>query len=181
MENQNPVSENLPKLLILRPPHIINLFEDQFSDKFQLLKPWESPIPTDQFLAAHCASVEAMLISGLTPITADVLRRLPLLRLICTTSAGLNHIDLPECRRRGVSIANAGSAYSEDVADLAVALLIDVLRRVSAADRFVRDGVWPIKGDYPLGSKVLSLFLLDTTAHAMRAQIVNVEKSKILN
>ncbi|KAG5538508.1 hypothetical protein RHGRI_019178 [Rhododendron griersonianum] len=137
MENQNPVSENLPKLLILRPPHIINLFEDQFSDKFQLLKPWESPIPADQFLAAHCASVEAMLISGLTPITADVLRRLPLLRLICTTSAGLNHIDLPECRRRGVSIANAGSAYSEDVADLAVGLLIDVLRRVSAADRFL--------------------------------------------
>ncbi|KAI8545255.1 hypothetical protein RHMOL_Rhmol07G0027100 [Rhododendron molle] len=76
MENQNPVSENLPKLLILRPPHMINLFEDQFSDKFHLLKPWESPIPTDQFLAAHCASVEAMLISGRTPMS-DHRRRPP--------------------------------------------------------------------------------------------------------
>lgn len=160
MENQNPApSKELPKLLILRPPHIITLFENQFSDRFQLLKPWESPIPTDQFLDMYCTSIEAMLISGRTPVPAEILRRLPSLRFIATTSAGLNHIDLPECRRRGISVVNAGSEYSEDVADMAVVLLIDVLRRITAANRYVRAGVWPIKGDYPLGSKVLSLSL----------------------
>lgn len=44
--------------------------------------------------------------------------------------------------------------FSEDVADMAVGLLIDVLRKVSAADRYVRKGLWAAKGDYPLGSKV---------------------------
>ena len=44
--------------------------------------------------------------------------------------------------------------FSEDVADMAVALLIDVLRKVSAADRYVRQRLWATKGDFPLGSKV---------------------------
>lgn len=54
-----------------------------------------------------------------------------------------------------VVVANSGSVYSTDVADHAVGLLMDVLRRVSAAERFVRRGLWPVQGDYPLGSKVL--------------------------
>lgn len=44
--------------------------------------------------------------------------------------------------------------FSEDVADMAVALLIDVLRKVSAADRYVRQRLWATKGDFPLGSKL---------------------------
>ncbi|KAE7997171.1 hypothetical protein FH972_001827 [Carpinus fangiana] len=44
--------------------------------------------------------------------------------------------------------------YLEDVADLAVGLMIDVLRKVSATDRYVRKGLWPSKGDFPLGSKM---------------------------
>ena len=47
----------------------------------------------------------------------------------------------------------AGDLFSEDVADMAVGLLIDVMRRISAADRYVRGqsacGQW----DFPLGSK----------------------------
>ncbi|KAI7748608.1 hypothetical protein M8C21_012408 [Ambrosia artemisiifolia] len=62
--------------------------------------------------------------------------------------------NLPNCKQRGVKVANAGSIFSEDVADAAVGLLIDVLRRVSAANRFVKAGLWPQNGDYPLGHKL---------------------------
>lgn len=51
-------------------------------------------------------------------------------------------------------MANAGTVFSDDVADTAVGLLIDVLRRVTASDRYVCDGLWPVKGDYPLGFKL---------------------------
>lgn len=71
-----------------------------------------------------------------------------------STSAGLDCIDLPECRRRGIIVTNASLAFCEDVADCAVGLLIDVLRRISAADRFVRGGLWLVKEGYPLGFKV---------------------------
>ncbi|KAL5058423.1 hypothetical protein RYX36_030027 [Vicia faba] len=45
------------------------------------------------------------------------------------------------CKSRGIRVANLGSVYSEDVADVAVALLIGVvtkITKISAADRFVR-------------------------------------------
>ncbi|WOG91894.1 hypothetical protein DCAR_0311149 [Daucus carota subsp. sativus] len=64
-------------------------------------------------------------------------------------------MDVAECHRRGVKVTNAGDAFSEDVADFAVGLLVDVLRRVSAVDRFVRVGLWPLNGDYPLDSKAV--------------------------
>ena len=66
----------------------------------------------------------------------------------------MDHIDLAECARRGVAVANSGTVYSTDVADHAVGMLLDVLRRVSAAQRFLRRGLWPLQGDYPLGTKV---------------------------
>ena len=70
------------------------------------------------------------------------------------SSAGVEHIDLHECRRRGIMVISASAALSEDVVDYAVALLIDVLRRISAADHFVRGRLWPVKGEHPLGFKV---------------------------
>lgn len=82
---------------------------------------------------------------------------LPELRLVVTTSAGLNHIDLNECHSRGIAVADSGGIYSEDVADVAVGLLLDVWRKISAADRYVRAGNWVRDGDFPLGLKVLFL------------------------
>lgn len=70
------------------------------------------------------------------------------------SSTGLDHVDLAECSRRGIRVTNAGDAFADDVADYAVGLLIATLRRISAADRFVRAGSWPVKGRFPLGYKV---------------------------
>ncbi|TXG62748.1 hypothetical protein EZV62_009742 [Acer yangbiense] len=149
-------SHDLPQVLLLKPPLDMEVFgQDRFSsDKFRFLKAWESPLPLDQFLQAHAQSVQAILVSGGIPVTADTIRLLPALKMLMTTGAGLNHIDMPECRRRGIAVANAGSVPSEDVADLAVGLLIDVLRKVSASDWYVRRGLWITNGDFTLGSKV---------------------------
>ncbi|KAI3429010.1 uncharacterized protein J3R85_008829 [Psidium guajava] len=145
----------LPCILLLRHPPHFSLLNRPLPDNFHFLKPWESPLPLHDFLSsADAGSADAILTSGGAPITADMLRRLPKVRLVITTSAGLNHIDLAECRRRGIAIASAGDVYSEEVADLAVGLLIDVLRKVSAGDRCVRRGLWSSKGEFALGSKV---------------------------
>ncbi|XP_066347290.1 uncharacterized protein [Miscanthus floridulus] len=79
-------------------------------------------------------------------------------RCLVSMAAGVDHIDLAECARRGVVVANSGTVYSADVADHAVGMLVVVLRRVSAAERFVRRRLWPLHdGGYPLGSKVASV------------------------
>ncbi|GJS13854.1 glyoxylate/hydroxypyruvate reductase HPR3-like protein [Tanacetum coccineum] len=88
------------------------------------------------------------------PITAEVLADLPSLELVVTSTTGVNHIDMAECCRRGIRVTNTGDLFSDDVADGAVGLLIDVMRRISAGDRFVRGGLWPMTEVYTLGSKL---------------------------
>uniref|UniRef100_A0A6N2L7T5 glyoxylate reductase (NADP(+)) n=1 Tax=Salix viminalis TaxID=40686 RepID=A0A6N2L7T5_SALVM len=155
-KTQEEEQQDLPKVVLLRPPPAFSLIgEESFaSNKFQFLKTYDSQLPLDQFLSTHSHSIKAILSSAGAPVNADILQLLPEVGLVVTTSAGLNHVDIPECRRRGIKIANAGHVYSDDVADLAVGLLIDVLRKVSASDRYVRQGLWADKGNYPHGSKL---------------------------
>lgn len=150
----------LPQVLILKRPSLFSDYEYTFSPKFQLLKAWESPLPTTLFLTTNAHSVKAVISSSSSPITADILRHLPSLQLVVATTVGLNQIDLSACRRRGISIANAGKVLSEDCADMAVGLFIDVLRKISAGDRFVRSGLWSIQNDFTFGSKVISFISL---------------------
>ena len=157
------IHSHLPRVLVVCPPESFSLYQSRYSHKFHFLKAWETSLPLDQFLSTHARNVQAMLSCGISPIKADLLCHLPSLRLVVTPSSGLNHIDLSECRRRGVAVAYAGSVASCDVADLAVGLLIDVLRKISVADRYVKQGLWASKTSYPipLGSKVfICLYLI---------------------
>ena len=85
---------------------------------------------------------------------------LPSLRLVVGFSIGLDHVDLAKCRRCGIAVTNSGDANSENVADYAVALLLNVPRLVSTANRFVRSGLWPQIGEYPLGYKVADVLVV---------------------
>nr|KJB20778.1 hypothetical protein B456_003G164500 [Gossypium raimondii] len=155
-EPQQP--KELPIVLVHRlPSYEIPLdpsFRDQLRSQFHMLDPHESPEPYDSFLARHAPFIRVLMTIGYSPISAEFLERLPVLELIVATSAGLNHIDLPACWSRGIVVTNVSLAFAEDVADCAVGLLIDVLRRISAADRFVRGRLWPVKENYPLGFKL---------------------------
>ncbi|KAM0900854.1 hypothetical protein ACQ4PT_020331 [Festuca glaucescens] len=111
--------------------------------RYRLLDSHASPLPLDAFLVAAAAAADtprAAVVpgSGVVRIDAAFLDAVPSLGCVVSVSAGLNHVDLPECARSGVAVANAAGIYSADVADYAVGLLIDVLRGVSASNRFLR-------------------------------------------
>ncbi|KAK8538058.1 hypothetical protein V6N12_044197 [Hibiscus sabdariffa] len=146
----------LPLVLVHRPPNFHFPFKHRLQTHFRLLDPLDSDPPesTHSFFSRHSASIRVLLCVDPTPITRDLLSLLPFLQLIVGSSAGVDHIDLDECRRRDIAVTNSGKAFSPDVADLAVALLIDVLRRVSAGFQYVQAGLWPRNGEFPLGFKV---------------------------
>ncbi|XP_050229602.1 glyoxylate/hydroxypyruvate reductase HPR3-like isoform X2 [Mercurialis annua] len=146
--------ENLPLVLLHRRSDFTLPLKDRLSSHFPLLDSADSQDSISSFLSSHAHSIRVLICAGWIPITSEILSLLPSLELIVATSAGLDHIDLQDCRRRGITITNASLAFAEDVADIAVALLIDVLRRVSSGDRFVRTGSWLMEGDYPLGFKL---------------------------
>ncbi|KAK3224737.1 hypothetical protein Dsin_004599 [Dipteronia sinensis] len=145
--------DDVPLVFVHRPPSFHFPFKDRLSTHFNLLDPLDSPDST-HFVRRHANSIRVLLCVDPTPISSDLLDLLPNLQLIVGSSVGVDHLDLSDCRRRGIAITNSGVAFSEDVADLAVGLLIDVLRGISAAARFVRSGFWAKTGDYPLGFKL---------------------------
>lgn len=102
----------------------------------------------------NAAEARAVLVPALTPVSADLVARLPKLEIVVATSTGVDHIDLDACRRRGISVTNAGEVFAPDVADYAVGLVVAVLRRVAATEAYLRRGRWAADGDYPLATKV---------------------------
>ncbi|KAJ1413690.1 hypothetical protein SESBI_19513 [Sesbania bispinosa] len=152
---QHPSKSNLPKVVLHGPPGFSSLLQPHPSHNFQILN--RSSQPLHQFFTTyphHASDLAAILCTGIYPVTADLLRLLPSLRLVVTASAGTDHIDLSECRRRGIQVAGAGNLFSEDVADMALALLIDVIWKISAADRCLRRRLQPPSLDFSLASKL---------------------------
>lgn len=145
---QNIDDESRPLVLIHRDPRFKLSLNHWVQPRFRLLEPDDPLFPT------LSRSVRVLLCVGPTQVTGETLGQFPSVELVVGSSAGLNHVDVAECHRRGVKVTSAGNAFTDDVADYAVSLLIDVLRRFSAADRFVRAGSWPVKGEYPLGLKL---------------------------
>ncbi|KAK7292544.1 hypothetical protein RJT34_15395 [Clitoria ternatea] len=144
-----------PKVVVLGQPTCLASLEQLYSHKFNFLNPETSNLSLQHFLTLHQpSSILAILCSTRSSLNAPVLRLLPSLRLIITVSAGTDHIDLHECRRRGIQVAGAGALVSEDVADLAVALLVDVMQKISARDRCFRTQHHAIPWDFPLPSKL---------------------------
>ncbi|KAL8141697.1 hypothetical protein V2J09_014729 [Rumex salicifolius] len=144
-----------PTILLHRPSSFRLSFADRLSHQFNLLDPVpSSATELRRLLGPRAADIRLVLSAGPAPLDADYLACLPSLECVVVTAAGVDLVDLAECRRRGITVANNGGAFSEDVADYAVGLLIDVLRKISTRNRFVRAKSWPAIGDFYLGSKI---------------------------
>jgi hydroxypyruvate reductase len=95
----------------------------------------------------------AIVTDGRHGASAGLIESLPSLRLIACYGVGVDAIALDVARQRGVSITTTPGVLTDDVADMAVALLLAVSRQIVAGHEFVRSGRW---GHEPmtLGSRV---------------------------
>ena len=105
------------------------------------------------FLATHGARFTGLSTSAPAGASAALLAALPGLRVISSHGVGLDKIDLEVAAQRNIAVGYTPDVLNDCVADLAMALLLDVARGASAADRFVRRGDWP-QGKFQLGRKV---------------------------
>ncbi|XP_017491086.1 PREDICTED: glyoxylate reductase/hydroxypyruvate reductase-like [Rhagoletis zephyria] len=70
------------------------------------------------------------------------------LKIVSTLSVGYDHIDVDECRRRGVLVGNTPDVLTDAVAELTMALLLATLRRFFEAHKALRDGMWKCWGHF---------------------------------
>ncbi|KAJ4752512.1 Glyoxylate reductase [Rhynchospora pubera] len=118
-----------------------------------LLRLYHSPETNHlAFLRANASSICAVVCDTHVGADAAMIDALPGLEIVSTFSVGVDKVDLVKCKERGVRVTNTPDVLTDDVADLAIGLAIAVLRKLPAADRFVRKGAWKT-GGYPLTTK----------------------------
>lgn len=107
------------------------------------LKCWDSEdaIPAAT-LIQWVADSDAILTTLTCPIGREVFEQAPNLRVISTVSVGVDHIDVGAAAHYGVSIGHTPGVLTDSTADLAIALMLAVGRRVAEGDALIRSGQW---------------------------------------
>ena len=93
-------------------------------------------------LAAAVRESDALLPTVTDAISAHVLGAAPRARILANFGVGVNHIDLEAARAHGIVVTNTPDVLTDDTADLAIALMLMVARRLGEGEREVRDGRW---------------------------------------
>jgi glyoxylate reductase len=92
--------------------------------------------------------VEAAIVVS-RPVDAAVLELFPDLRLVANYGVGYDSVDVEACAARGVAVTNTPGVLDAAVADLTLALVLAVRRRLVEADGFVRSGEWRDEWIFP--------------------------------
>lgn len=114
------------------------------SPKFDL-DIWDSddPMPRSELLSRLQAGVDAIYCVLSDKIDVEALDAAgDRLRVVSTMSVGYNHIDITECKKRGIVVANTPGVLTETTADTAVGLVLAACRRFKEATASVVDGTW---------------------------------------
>ena len=104
-----------------------------------------------EFLQVHGRDIRG--IAAAAGANAALIAALPQLEIIANFGVGYDWVDVPAAKARGIPVTNTPDVLTEEVADLAMALILDSARQISRADRFVRAGKW-LEGNFPLARTV---------------------------
>ena len=125
-------------------PHTMEAIEKAFT----VHRLWEAGDP-DGLIASIQDRCRFLAAGGHAIVDADLIARLPKLEIIANFGVGYDAVDAAEAARRGIVVTNTPDVLNEEVADLAMGLLIATARQLPQADRYLREGRW-LKAAYPL-------------------------------
>lgn len=111
------------------------------AEHFEVVRLWESDDPAAT-LRERAGTVAAVATAG-TPVSADLIRSLPNLQIVSSFGVGYDSIDVVEAGRRGIVVTNTPDVLTDDVADVALGLLLMSVREMPQAQRHLRAGRWP--------------------------------------
>jgi len=102
----------------------------------------DKPLGKPELLAA-VARADVLVPTVSDRIDAEVLTAAgPALRLIASFGTGIDHVDLAAAQQRGIFVTNTPGVLTEDTADMTMALILAVSRRLSEGERLIRSGAW---------------------------------------
>ena len=121
------------------PESVQALFTDQFearcNDKRRTLTPEE--------VLSGVQGMDALVVTATDRVDANLVAQLPeTLKLVCTYSIGMEHLDMDALKARGISVLATPDVLSESCADVALLLMLGAARRVVESSALVREGQW---------------------------------------
>ncbi len=108
---------------------------------------------TPEELAEVAPLVRGIAGSGESKVPADLMAQLPALELVSIMGVGYDGVDVAAAKAQQVMVTHTPNVLNDDVADLAIGLMLSASRQLPAADRYVRAGLWPA-GAMPLARKM---------------------------
>jgi glyoxylate reductase len=130
-------------------------------------------------LSAQLAGYHGVLCQLTDRLEASVLEANPQLEVVSNVAVGVDNIDVAAASRLGITVTNTPDVLTETTADLALALMLAVARRVPEADAFLRRGSWsswklaPSLMGVDLYGKTLGLFGMGRIGHAVARRAVH--------
>ena len=120
---------------------------------FDVVRLWAEPDP-EATLQQHKDNIVAILSSynGLQ-VTRRIIESLPNVSLVAQFGAGIDNIDLNALRDRDILLSNTPNILTNDTADIAMILTLNVMRRAVEADMYLRIGKWN-SGAFPLSTSL---------------------------
>ena len=119
---------------------------------------YEEPFPSQEALVEALRGTEIVIANReRTKFTSQLLAQLPDLRLISNTGSHFYHVDVQEATRRGILLTNAPGGSSPSVAELTIAFILSLTRRIPQNDAAMRRGDWPIELFGSVQGKILGI------------------------
>jgi lactate dehydrogenase-like 2-hydroxyacid dehydrogenase len=104
---------------------------------------------------AASAHIRAMAVSApVQPVDDGLFAAFPKLQIVASFGVGYDHIDAKAAARRGIVVTHTPDVLTEEVADTAIGLLLNTVRELPQAERYLRAGQWP-SGNFPLSRATL--------------------------
>lgn len=124
---------------------------DALDREFTLHKLWEAD-DRGEFLSRVAGNVRGVATGH--GADAALIDALPALEIISNFGVGYDAVNVNRAKEQGIIVTNTPNVLNDDVADLAIALMLNVCRRLVVADRYVREGRWQQQGAMPLTHRV---------------------------
>lgn len=99
-------------------------------------------------------TIRAVTGGGESVVTRALMDSLPALEIVSIMGVGYDKVDVPAALERRVPVTHTPNVLNDEVADLAIGLMLSVARRIPQADRYVKDGRWASEGNLPLSRKM---------------------------
>ncbi|WPO97698.1 2-hydroxyacid dehydrogenase [Pseudomonas sp. HR96] len=137
------------KSRLLKIARLPAMLDEQLHARYEVVEAGED----GSGLSAATDDIRAMVANGESRVSRELIGRLPALQLIVVFGVGYDGVDVQAARERGIQVTHTPDVLTDDVADLAITLLLGIARNTRQADQFARSGAWA-NGPFPFSRKV---------------------------